>query len=185
MCEPTTLVALGVGAKTAATIATVTQVAGLAMSAYGMYNQSKAAQGEADYQAGVARNNQIIANRNAESIEKQGEMEANQYRARVRQMQADQTVGLAGQGVDVSEGTSVDLLADTAELGEFDAQVIKSNAGREAYNAKVQGMNYESQAGLYDAKSSSQNPLFSAGTTLLSGAGQVADRWNSTRKANA
>lgn len=185
MCEPTTLVALGVGAKTAATIATVTQVAGLAMSVYGAYSQSKAKQGEADYNAAVSRNNKVLADRKANEITKQGEVEANQYRERVRQLQADQTVGLAGQGVDVSEGTSVDLLADTAELGEFDAQVIKTNAGRQAYNAKVEGMNNEAQAGLYDIQSDAQTPFLSAGTTLLSGAGQVADRWNSVRKANA
>jgi hypothetical protein len=96
----------------------------------------------------------------------------------VRQLEAEQMVGLAGQGVDVTEGTSVDLLADTAELGEFDAQIIESNAAREAYNARVQGINYGNQANLYAAQADSISPLFSAGTTLLSGVGQVADKWN-------
>jgi hypothetical protein len=183
MCEPTTLAALGMSAKAAATVATVTQVAGLAMSVYGAYNQSRAQQDDAEYQAAVSRNNKIISDRNAKEIEDQGRLEANRYRARVRQLEADQVVGLAGQGVDVTEGTSIDLLADTGELGELDAQIIESNAGREAYNARVQGMNYEAQAGLYQSRADAQSPLFSAGTTLLSGAGQVADRWNSTRSA--
>jgi len=168
MCEPTTLIA----------------AAGLAMSAYGSYSQAQAAKSEADYMAGVERNNAIIAERNAKEIERQGEDEANRYRARVRQFQADQTVGLAGQGVDVTEGTSIDLLADTAELGELDAQIIRNNASREAYNARVQGNNHSAQAGLYDLKSSSQSPLFSAGVTLLSGAGQVADKWNASKTGN-
>jgi len=167
MCEPTLIAVAG----------------GLAMSAYGAYADSQAATDQADYQAAVSRNNKIISDRNAVEITKQGKDEANRYRASVRQLTADQTVGLAGQNVDVTEGTSIDLLADTAELGEFDAQVIKSNAGREAHNARVQGSNYQAQAGLFDLQSSAQNPLFSAGTTLLSGAGQVADRWTSTRKA--
>ena len=180
MCEPTTVIALGV---TVGQAMTAVSIAGLAMSAYGAYQSSKAAKDEASYQEGVARNNKIIADRNAADITKQGKDEANRYRSRVDRMQADQTVGLAGQGVDVTEGSSIDLLADTGGLGEFDAQTIESNAGREAYKSKVQGMNFESQANLYKAKASAQNPAFAAGTTLLSGAGQVSDRWNSTAKA--
>ena len=180
MCEPTTVIVAGI---TMGEIATAASVAGMAMSAYGAYQGAQASKDEANYQAAVSRNNKIISDRNAADITKQGKDEANRYRSRVRQLEAQQTVGLAGQGVDVSEGTSIDLLADTAELGEFDAQVIKSNAGREAYNARVQGMNFQSQADLYKTKANAQSPAFSAGTTLLSGAGQVSDRWNSIRKA--
>jgi len=189
MCEPVTasLVAGGyMSAATASTIATVVSVgsvAGMAMSAYGVYADSQAQKDQANYQAGVARNNKIISDRNAADITKQGKDEANRYRSRVRQLEAQQTVSLVAQGADVTEGSNVDLLADTAELGEFDAQIIESNAGRAAYNARVQGMNFEAQAGLYRAKANAQSPAFSAGTTLLSGAGQVADRWNSRRKA--
>ncbi len=183
MCEPTTLVALGMSASAAATTTAVIATAGLAMSAYGAYANAQSQKDQANYQSAVARNNKIISDRNARDITRQGEDEANRYRAKVRRMSAEQTVGLAGQGVDVTEGTSIDLLADTAELGEFDAQTIKSNAGREAYNARVQGMNFEAQAGLYKAKADAQSPAFSAGTTLLAGAGQVSDRWNTARKA--
>lgn len=164
---------------------TALSTAGLAMSVYGAYQGAQAKKDQANYQAAVSRNNKIIADRSAVAITKQGEQEANRYRAKVRQLQAEQTVGLAGQGVDVTEGTSVDLLADTAELGEFDAQMIKSNAARASYNARVQGANFGTQAGLYKAKASAQSPAFAAGTTLLSGAGQVADRWNSTRRATS
>jgi len=180
MCDPATIV---IGSITLGQMATAASIAGLAMSAYGAYQGSKAAKGEAKYNEAVAKNNKIISDRNAADITKQGTDEANRYRSKVRRLQAEQTVGLAGQGVDVTEGSSIDLLADTAELGEFDAQMIESNAGRAAYNAKVQGMNFQSQANLYKAKASAQNPAFAAGTTLLSGAGQVADRWNSTAKA--
>ena len=189
MCEPVTssLVTAGyMSASTAATIATVVsvgQVAGLAMSAYGVYADSQAQKDQANYQAGVARNNKIISDRNAADITKQGKDEANRYRARVRQLEAQQTVSLVAQGADVTEGSNVDLLADTAELGEFDAQIIESNAGRAAYNARVEGMNFQAQAGLYKAKANAQMPAFSGATTLLSGAGQVNNRWNSTKKA--
>lgn len=184
MCEPTILVAMGMSASAAATTTAVVATAGLAFSAYGAYQQSVATKDQANYQAAVSRNNKIIADRSAVDITKQGKDEANRYRAKVRQLEAEQTVGLAGQNVDVTEGTSVDLLADTAELGEFDAQMIESNAGREAYNARVRGMNFGTQADLYKAKADAQSPAFSASTTLLSGAGQVADRWSSTRKAS-
>lgn len=159
-------------------LTTIATIGSAVMSAYGSYQESKAQKQQAEYQAAVARNNQIIADRNAKEIEKRGEIEANRYRAQVRQKMADQMVGLAGQGVDVTTGTSIDLLADSAELGELDAQTIRSNASREAYNQRVAGMNYGAQAGLYQSQADNQSPLMSGVSSLLSGAGTVADRWN-------
>lgn len=159
------------------TVMAIASIGSTIMSTYGAYQQAKAQKQQAEYQSAVARNNQIIAERNAKEIEKQGKTEANRYRARVEQLSAEQTVGLAGQGVDVTEGTSIDLLSDTAELGEFDAKKIESNAGRQAYNARVQGMNYGAQAGLYSAQAGAINPLFEGVSTLLSTGTSAASKW--------
>lgn len=162
---------------TAAQWSAVTGLASTAMGAYGSYTQSKAMQQQAEYQAAVNRNNQIIANRQAEDALKRGELEAQQYRSRVRNIQAEQLVSMAAEGADVTFGSNVDLLAETAELGELDAQRIRSNAEREAYNLRTQGMNFGAQAGLNRARASAENPLLAGGTSLLSGASTVASRW--------
>jgi len=197
MCEPITLgvAATAATSSTAATAATaglfgvggafsamttlgtLASVASVGMGVMGAMGNSQAQQDQSAYQAGVARNNKIIADRNAATIKEQGTREANRYRSRVRGMIADQTINLVGGG-DVSTGSTVDLLADTAEFGEMDAQTIEANAADGAYNAKVQGNNFGNQANLYKAQSESQNPLFSGVSSLMSGAGTVAHRWS-------
>jgi len=151
--------------------------AGTAMSALGAMNQAQAAKDQARYQAAIQRNNQIVAERQAADTLKRGKEAADAQREKARQLKSRQLVMLAGQGVDVSSGSSVDLLADTAELGEFDAQKIEGNAARQSHSQKIQAANFGSQAGLFQAKSDAQSPLFAGTSTLLSGVGSVAAKW--------
>jgi len=160
-------------------ILAATSIAGVAMSTISGYNQSKAAQDQAKYQAAVSRNNQIIADRQAEDTLKRGEIAANAQRLKAQQFASRQFVTMAGQGVDVTNGSSVNLLADTAELGQFDAEKIKGNARQASYEQRVQGYNAGTQAGLYDAQARAQNPLLAGTSTFFSKAGNVASRWQS------
>lgn len=92
---------------------------------------------------------------------------------------------MAAQGFDLTEGSNLDLLSETEELGEFDRLKIQNNTEREAYAARVQGMNYESQAGLYRAKAGAQNPFLAGTSSLLSGAGSVAGQWYGFQNSGA
>lgn len=161
MCEPATIM-MGVG---------------LAMSAVGAAQQSSAQKEQAEYQSKVANNNRILAEREATQAVKSGEDAASLHKLQSEQLASRQIVSLAGQGVDISEGSSVDLLADTAELAEFDAAVIRGNAAREAYNLRVQAANFAGQSDLYSATAANESPLFAGTSTLLSGAGLVASKW--------
>lgn len=181
MCElvsAATMASLtGAQAAAALTVLDAVSIIGTMTAAAGAYSAAKAQKDQNAYQASVARNNKIVADRQAEDIIKRGETEAQQKRSQVRQLQARQTVALAGQGVDVTEGSSVDLLADTAELGEFDAQVIRSNAAREAHAKQVQGYSFGTQSQLFEARAEAQRPAFAAGETLLTGFDRVSSRW--------
>lgn len=151
--------------------------AGLAMSAVGAAQTSAARQEQAEFQSKVATNNRILAEREATQIEKRGKDAASLHKLQAEQLASRQLVSLAGQGVDVSEGSSVDLLADTAELAEFDAAVIRGNAAREAYNMRVQAANFGNQSNLFTATADNESPLFAGTSTLLQGAGSVAANW--------
>ena len=151
--------------------------ASMVMGAIAAKKQSDAAKDQAQYQAAVANNNQIVAERDAVEIEKAGQLEANKYRQNIRQIAAQQTLSLVAQGGDVTDGSAIDLLADTAELGELDAQVIVNNSQRNAYKSRVQGVNYGAQAGLFNAKADAQDSSLAVGTSLLSGASNVAKVW--------
>jgi hypothetical protein len=158
-------------------VTTILAVAGLAMSAYGSMQESKAQKSQAEYQAGMARNNAIIANRNADEIEKQGKSNANINRRNVRDQIANQTVSLAAQGGDIGYGSNIDLLADQAQFGELDSLQIERNANAQAHNVRTGASNDTAQAGLFDLQASNINPGMAGATTLMAGAGSVASKW--------
>ena len=164
-------------AATLGTIANVVSVGGTILSTIGAFNQASAAKDQAAFQAGVSRNNKIIADRKAAREIKLGELEANRKKLLTKQFSAKQLVSLASQGVDVTEGSSIDLLSDTAAAGAFDQEIIRFNAAERAQALTEQGAGFGTQATLSQAVSSSQAPLLSAGTTFLSEGGQVASRW--------
>jgi hypothetical protein len=68
----------------------------------------------------------------------------------------------------------VQLIADIAELGELDILRIRDNVALEERRALIQGTNYQTQAGLFDAKAGSINPLLSGTSSLISGATSTA-----------
>ena len=168
---------MAVATSTMAAISIASMIASTAVSAYGAYKQSQAAKAQANYQAAVARNNSIIAERNAKAIQEAGQTQADAQRRKIASVKGSARVAMGAAGVALDEGSPSDILVDIESLGELDVQTIKSNAEREAYNARVQGMNYQAQAGLYSAQASAQSPLLAGGSALLSGASSVAGKW--------
>jgi hypothetical protein len=162
-------------------------VASTALSAYGQIQAGQQAQAAADYNAAVARNNQIIADRQAEDAVKRGQVAEEEQRRRTRAIAGTQRAALAASGVQLDQGSPADILADTAQFGELDALTIRNNAEREAYGYRVQGMNFGAEAGLQQGRASSAmtGAYLGAGSTLLSGATSVADRWYTQRRLNA
>lgn len=163
--------------------------AATAMSAYGMYAQGQQQQKQAEYQAAVANNNAIVANQNAAIQDRaaqdalaRGRIDEQQHRLKVAQMKGSQRSALAASGVQVDTGSALDVVADTALMGEMDALTIRSNAEREAYsflvgayNARAQASTLQAESGLYrmTGANAARNGAFGAGTTLLGGAAQI------------
>lgn len=166
MCEPATL----------ATIAAVAATAGAGASAYGSYQQSKAAKNAATYNAAISRNNAIIAERQADDRITQGKQEENTFRKQLAQLKGKQRSIYAGSGVVVDEGSPLDTLMETAELGEIDAFTIRRNAEREAYGIRNQAQNFTNQANMQQTEARNINPFFNAGTTLLTQGSSAATK---------
>ena len=160
-------------------IAIAATVASTAVAAYGQIQQGNAAKEAANYNAQVANNNATTANNNAIAAEQAGAVQAEQ-----KQMQTGQTIGKiiaskAASGLDVNSGSSADLVASTADVGELDAQTIRNNADKTAYGYRTQGQSYSAQAGLdqmqgNNAAAAGQLGAFSS---LLSGASSVSGKW--------
>lgn len=162
-----------------AAIGIIASVASAAVGAVGAVQQANAAAASAKYNAQVNQNNAILADRAAEDARKRGEVEAQEHNRRVSALRGKQTAAMAANGLDVSSGSPLAILGDTAMMGALDTQTIRNNAEREGLGYEAQGMNFraESQLNRMQAKSAKQAGMIGAAGSVVSGFGQVADKW--------
>lgn len=94
----------------------------------------------------VAKFNQKATAEQVKDATQRGLMEEERHRAKVRQVIGAQRAAMGGSGAVADEGSFGDILFDTIQAGEMDAQMIRYNAGQEAYGAKMQGLSYGLEA---------------------------------------
>lgn len=155
-------------------IAAVVGIAGTAFSAYGAYQQQQAANDQADYQAAIARNNAITAEREGQYAKEQSDELAARHRQKVQQFIGTQRAQQSNTGFLVDSGTALDLTLDTAEYGELDALEIEHEGDMSYWRSQIQADNYNSQAEIYKMQQSS--PFLAATGELIGGtAGVIGD----------
>src|SRR5690606_151891 len=101
-----------------------------------------------------------------------GAVEEQAQRRKTAALMGRQRAVQAASGLDITSGSPLSILADTAQLGELDAQTVRANANREAQQ-------YNAQAGLFDMQAGSQRSagVLGAMGTALGGVQTLADRW--------
>lgn len=117
----------------------------------------------------VARNNEIIANQQAEDATKRGETAAQVAVRKARAIASAQRAAFAARGVDLS-GTAADIVNQTDFFGQSDAVTARDNAAREAWGFRARASGFQGQA-------NASNPWEAAGGSLLSSAPAVASKW--------
>ena len=162
-------------------IGTGFQIAGLGSQVFGAYRGAQAEIAGAKYQAQVDRNNATIAGWQKQDALARGVEEERRRRLITRQGKGSTTASMAARGLDVSEGSALNILTDIDMIGEQDALLIRDNAAKEAWGFDVQRQNYTNNANLLERRAKSINPLGAATSTLLTGAGQVAASWYRNR----
>lgn len=181
--------AMGASAATAATIGTIGSVVsavGTGVSVLGALKQGSAASSAAHTRAAVQTNNATIARQNAERAAQVGEekaaMSQRDTRAKIGAMEASQ----AASGVDINNGSALDVRASETEFGQLDAQTIRSNAAREAYGYQTQATNMDSAASMSkaEAKNAKTSGFMNAATVLGTALGS-SDNWGSRASSTA
>ena len=127
--------------------------AGTALSVKGQLDAGQAAEraGEAaqrsgESQAQLAEYNAAVADLQATDAAIRGDQEAQRFRTRTRALIGEQRAGFAAGNVDVGYGSTVDVQADAAFLGELDALTVRTNAAREAWGYRVEGTDLRKRA---------------------------------------
>lgn len=138
-------------------------VAGGAVQALGQVQAGRAEQRAFEYNADIQRENAriaretaaanaVFAEENARFAEfgaeastaradaalRRGAQEEIAHRLAVKQLMGRQRAVLAAQGQDIGDDSGLDILIDTAELGETDAIIIRNNAALEAWGYEVE-----------------------------------------------
>ena len=147
------------------------------VSAMGAAQQTKAANEAAKFQSQVAANNEQTANMYAEDAITRAQIEADDHRRKIAQVKGDQLASIAASGFDVGQGSALDILGDTAAMGELDILRIKDNGAREAAKYRQQGANFGAEAQL--AANSKKSVGLAVGTSLLSSASSGASQYSS------
>jgi hypothetical protein len=152
---------------------------GAAASAVGSYEQGRAASNAANYQAQVARNNQVIADQNASFALQQGQQQVAAKQQQTAQTISDQRAITAASGIDPNRGSSVRIQGDTAALGALDAATISNNAARTAWGYQTQAGDFGAQASLLQSQASSATASGELGafSSIIGGASSVANKW--------
>ena len=139
-------------------------VIGAATTAYSAYAQGQAQSNAAKFNAEVAENNAQIAQDTAAA-------QARQKQDAYRRVLGANRAAAGAAGVEGDLGSPLLVMADNAAQAELDLQFTK-------YRGLVQQTGFQSEANLnrYRADFASQAGVFGAGSTLLSGAGNIAGR---------
>lgn len=160
MCDPKATAQLGMGLETVSTLGTT----------YAAYRG-------AEIEGAVARNNAQLAEWQAQDALQRGGVEELNLRRKARKLEGRQRAVMAAGNVDISQGSALDILDETARSTEVDAAVIRGNAQREAYGRRMEASGYR-------ARARGANSELAGATSLLTGAGRVADRWLKYKETN-
>lgn len=180
-----TIGALSISAAVANTMLAVGAVATVASTVLGTVSsvqQGKQQQAMYNYQAQVAEENAKIANKNAANERQTGIEEARLQRMKTLQAVGSQQAAMAANGMDVTQGTSLDIIEDTAAMGELDALQIQTNYERKALAYEQQGLNFsnESRMDVIAGKNAYKTGMINAAQTGLNGVSKltnVASKW--------
>ena len=140
-------------------------VASTALTGIGQIQQGRAARkaGEAN-----ARIQEILA----EDAIFRGKADEASQRRRTAALKGRQAAAFGASGGEINTGSSLQILADTAQFGELDALRIRSNAEREAFGF-LSGAAISRAVGRADRTSA----FLGAAGTILGGAGKVSAKW--------
>jgi len=126
-------------------------------------------------ESAVSDRNARFASLQAEDAIKRGEIEVGRYGQQVRQIQSDQTVAAAAQGLDPTAGSPAEISEDTGRIGALDMLTIRNNAAREAFGYEVEASEHRGRSRMArkGSKLAGRSTLITGGLSFLREAAQA------------
>lgn len=153
------------------------QAAGAVSGAIGGFYSAKMTKNQLAFEAQMARINARIAELGARSEFERGQKEIASLTLQAGQLKSRQRAAMAANGIDLGEGSAAEIQASTEIMKEIDKNTLEANAVRSAWGYRTEAANLQSAAMMKEGGAAGINPLMSGASSLLTGAGQVADSW--------
>ena len=163
----------------------ISQIGGVAASMAGGYYSAKSQKSAAGFNAAMAELNARQSEQQAQSALQQGQRQVAAITLKAGQLKSAQRAALAANGVDLGTGSAAELQASTDIMKAADAGTAELNALQAAWGYRMQGVNSKNQALMARAQARSISPFGAAASSLLGGAGQVANSWYGLSKVGA
>lgn len=161
------------------------QIGGAAMQAYGAYQGAEAQQRAYKYSAATASRQAEIQRYQAKDAIERGQHTEAVIGLKAGALKGSQRASLAGRGIDIGEGTPLDILTSTDYMKEVDFGTARRNSQSEAWLHKENAKAYDAESEMYSEAAGNVSPFSSAAGSLLTGAGQVASSWYRWRNVSA
>jgi hypothetical protein len=149
-------------------IGAIAGLAGTVVQAAGIQQQAESRAQAAEYKA---KQDRLLA----EDAIARGAQEEEKHRYEVSALQGRQRAVQAAGNLDLGSGSPLAIIADTAQFGEWDAQIIRDNANREKQTLMTQA-----SLGDMEAENSREAGSIGAFGTILGGVGTLAKTWYKT-----
>ena len=153
--------------------------ASLLLSGAGAIMQGQAQAASADYNAQVARNNEIIAKQNAQLELQQGAVAEQAQEQKTGQAMGAELAQEAASGVEPNTGSPLNERVGEAEIGKLNALTTRHNYGLQARNYMTQASSFGAQSALYGAQAN-----WDLESSILGGASTVSSKWASWQRNN-
>lgn len=148
---------------------------GTGISAVSAFQQQRAQNDAAEYNARVADVNAELAEQQSVQAGQLGVRSERQLRQQGRRLAGAQRTAFAASGVDVGSGTARSVLSDTSRQTELDALDIRYNTAIQQRGFGIQAQGFRQGAALQRA--SRVSPRRAAGLTLLAGASTLGSQF--------
>lgn len=167
------------GIETLAAASLASSIGGGILGVFGADKKADAESAAYAYKAQVARNNAIIAERNATAAREAGAVKGQINDLKTKSLIAQQLVTQAASGLDVNTGTAVNVRESTHDVGRLDTLTIIANAGKEAVGYLTQAAGFQAEAQLNEAsgKYAREAGDINIMSSLLGSATSVTDKY--------
>ncbi|QHI17191.1 hypothetical protein [Acinetobacter haemolyticus] len=132
------------------------------VNALSEYQKSKAAKAAYKQQAKIADINADLSDKQARTAIDSGRNQVEDYQRNVSAFKSSQINALADNGIDVSQGSAIDLLASTEMQAQSDIDTLRYNAALQSWGHRVEQTNFVNQARGLRTQANSINPVFNA-----------------------